>query len=326
MSVADTEGRIIKVICEHFLNNDAEALTIQLVSERVGISRQAFHKNYLHLKPFITGHRAIDELLIREGVDASKVILQTQKLVRNLESEVKLLKSTEDARFREFEGNLLTSLMQSDVLTHRAKELTKELKRKSLHVELLKRQVTELELDQALDLQASSNPLLPARDDDERIQLFKPNLSEALSHFSESQDIEAYLKLKHEALDKMQHKILKILKHGTIRVVVFQERYLCSFDKFVERFFARPSSSVLVINLPLFTRVETKEFLRSLHGASPLEVYCPHCDSEAVTKAQHGFMFKQVPEFERKAAIKEPYPAITDGYDKVTIFRIAQGD
>lgn len=326
MSVADTEGRIIKAICEHFLSDDPDVLTIQLVSERVGISRQAFHKNYLHLKPFVTGQRSIDELLIREGVDTSKVILQTQKLVRNLESEIKLLKSTEDARFRDFEGSLLTSLMQSDVLTHRAKELTKELKRKSLHVELLKRKVTELELDQALDLQASSNTLLPVRDDDERVQVFKPNVSEALSHFSESQDVEAYLKLKQEALDKMQHKILKILKHGTIRVVVFQERYLCSFDKFVERIFSRSSSSVLVINLPLYSRVEMREFLRSLQGAMPLEVYAPHCDSEAVIKAQHGFMFNQVPGFELKAAAKEPYPAISDGYDKVTVFRIAQGD
>lgn len=326
MSTSETEDRIISVICDHFLSGSAEKLTILSVSEQAGISRQAFHKNYLHLKPFITGGRAVDELLIRQGVDTSKVILQTQKLVRNLESELERLRSTEDARFRDFEGSLLTSLMQSDILTHRAKELTAELRKKAIHVELLKRQLTEMELEQALGHDTPSTAFVPARTKDDLVQTFKPNLSEAVARFSETQDVEAYSTLKCHALVKMQQKILRVLKQGTVRVAVFQERYLCSFEKFVDRYFSNCPSSVLVINLPLYSRVEIREFLRTLQGATPLEVYVPHCDSEAVINAQRGFLFKHVPYFEFNALSKEPLPTIFDGYDRVTVFRITQGE
>lgn len=326
MSVSDTESRIIAVICDHFLSGDLEKLTILLVAKRVGISRQAFHKNYLHLKPFITGQRPIDELLLRQDADLPKVILQTQKLVRGLETELAQFKSMEESRFRDFEDNLLTSLMQSDILTHRAKELTAELRKKTLHVELLKRQVTEMELEQALSLDVPRAALLPARSREDLVQVFKPNLSEAITRFSDTGDFDEYTMLKQRALESMQKKILKVLKHGIIRVVVFQERYLCSFDKFVKRYFANSSSSVLVINLPVYSRVEVREFLRALKGANPIEVCVPHCESEAVINAQRGFMFNHVPEFEFKALSKEPLPTIFDGYDKVTVFRIAQGE
>lgn len=326
MSISDTEERIISVICNHVLNGVKEKLTIALVSDRVGISRQAFYKNYLHLKPYVTGKRAIDDLLLRQGIDSSKVILQTQKLVRDLESELADLRSTQDARFQDFENNLLTSLMHSDILTHRTKELTAELRKKAMHVELLKRQITEMELEKVLDDKASSTTLPLVHSKGAVVQLFKPNLSDAATSFSTDHDAEAYTALKHRAIEAMQQKILKVLKHGTIRVVVFQERYLCSFEKFIKRNFSNCSSSILVINLPLYSRIKVAEFLQALKGATPLEVYVPHCDSEAVINAQRGFLFGHIPDFEFKALSKEPLPTIFDGYDKVTVFRITQGE
>lgn len=326
MSISETEERITSVICNHFLEGEQDKLTVNLVSARAGISRQAFHKNYLHLKPYITGQRAIDELLLRQGVDTSKVIIQSQKLLRELESELSALKAAQKSRFAEFEDNIYTSLMRSDILTHRAKELTDELRKKALHVELLKRQVSEMEAEQVLYAQGRDATPPPVLDKNILVQVFKPDMTAAFSNISTENNVESYTDLKYRAVEAMQRKILKVLKHGTIRVIIFQERYLCSFDKFVDRYFSKASASLVIINLPLTSRLEVREFISALKGALPLEIYVAHCDSDAVINAQRGFMFGHVPEFEFKALAKESLPTIYDGYDKVTVFKIKQGD
>jgi hypothetical protein len=297
-----------------------------VVSERAGISRQAFHKNYLHLKPFITGQRKVDELLLRQGVDTSKVILQTQKLLRDVEAELQEVRSSQDARFEQFENNILTSLMTSDILTHRAKELTAALRKKALHIEVLKRELDEKEVELTL-ANSSSEPLPPpVRSKNLDIHVFKPDLAAAIADFATDSDPDAYLALKDKAINAMQQKVLKILRHGTIRVVVFQELYLCSFEKFIDRNFSKNSMSIVIINLPIYSRIDLKEFIKVLKGAVPLELYAPHCESEAVINAQRGFLFRNIPEFEFKASARESLPTIHDGYDRVTIFRVAQGD
>ena len=325
MSASETEERITAIICDHFLTGSKEKLTVSSVSERAGISRQAFHKTYLHLKPFITGHRNVDELLLRQGIDPFKIILQTQNLVRNLQSELAEVKSTQAKNFEEFENSIVTSLMSSDIMTHRAKELTAELRKKALHVEMLKRELTEKEVELTLlTVGSPSSPPVLAKDVD--IQVFKPDMAVALADFSSSKDREAYMARKEKAIAAMQHRVLKVLRQGKIKVAIFQERYLCSLDTFVKRNFSKSKVSVVVINLPLCSRFEIREFAQALKGASPLVIYVPYCDSNAVINAQRGFQFGHIPEFEFKATGREPLPTIQDGYDKVTVFRIEQGD
>lgn len=326
MSITDTEERIISVICDHFLSGERDKLTIALVSERAGISRQAFHKNYLHLKPFITGQRNIDELLLRQGMDASKIILQSQKLLRGLEVDLQEVRSLEVARFAEFESNILTSLMTSDILTHRAKELTAALRKKALHVELLKRKLDEKEVELALASTNSDSLPSPVRSKNPNVHIFKPDLAAAMASFATNSDPEAYIALKDKAINTMQQKVLKLFRKGTIRVILFQERYLCSFEKFIERNFSTNSTSVAVVNLPIYSRIDLREFAQALKGALPLELHTSHCESEAIINAQRGFLFRNIPEFEFRASAREPLPTIHDGYDRVTVFRVAQGD
>ncbi|SEJ95610.1 hypothetical protein [Pseudomonas sp. NFR16] len=326
MSASDTEERIIAIICDHFLSGGKEKLTVSSVSERAGISRQAFHKSYLHLKPFVTGQRTVDDLLLRQGSNPFKVILQMQNLVRNLQSELEEVRSGQSAKFEDFERNIVTSLMSSDILTHRAKELTAELRKKALHVELLKRELTEKEVELTLATAGSQSSAPPALAKNIMVQVFKPDMTAALADFSSSKDKQAYLAHKEKAIAAMQLRVLKVLRQGTIRVVIFQERFLCSLDTFVERNFSKNSASVVVINLPLYSRLEIRDFTRALKGATPLEIYVPHCDSDAVINAQRGFQFGQIPDFEFKAVGREPLPTIQDGYDKVTVFRVEQGD
>lgn len=326
VSVSDTEERIITVIRDHFLSGTKEKLTVGIVSERAGISRQAFHKNYLHLKGFITGQRTVDELLLRQGIDASKVILQTQKLVRELESELQDVLSRQDARFKEFENNIITSLMTSDILTHRAKELTAELRKKALHVEKLKRELDEKEVELSLIIANTGSHPQPVLGKKVDVHVFKPDLTIAVANLPSANDKESYIVLKRKAIDAMQQKVLRLLKKGAINVIIFQERYLCSFEKFIDRYCSKRDESLVVINLPIYSRIEIKEFIQALKGAVPLQLYVPYCDSEAVINAQRAFLFRNVPEFEFKAMAKEPLPTIYDGYDKVTVFRIVQGD
>lgn len=326
MSITDTEERIISVICDHFLSGERDKLTIALVSERAGISRQAFHKNYLHLKPFITGQRNIDELLLRQGMDASKIILQSQKLLRGLEVDLQEVRSLEVARFAEFESNILTSLMTSDILTHRAKELTAALRKKALHVELLKRKLDEKEVELALASTNSDSLPSPVRSKNPNVHIFKPDLAAAMASFATNSDPEAYIALKDKAINTMQQKVLKLFRKGTIRVILFQERYLCSFEKFIDRNFSTNSTSVAVVNLPIYSRIDLREFAQALKGALPLELHTSHCESEAIINAQRGFLFRNIPEFEFRASAREPLPTIHDGYDRVTVFRVAQGD
>ncbi|AVF54847.1 hypothetical protein NP856_16890 [Pseudomonas sp. 17391] len=326
MSTADTEERLVSVICEYFLSGQKEKLTINTVCERASISRQAFNKNYKHLKPFINGQRKVDELLLRQDMDAQKVIVQSQKLVRDLEIELQELRTSEFARFAEFENNVFSSFMTSDVLTHRAKQLTVELRKKALHVELLKRELDAKDVELALAHAHHEPPPPSKRAKNSDIHIFKPDLATAIASFSAESDQEAYLALKVKAVNAMQQKLLKLLRQGTIRVVVFQERYLCSFEKFIERNFSKNDESVAVVNLPLSSRMDIREFVQVLKGAVPLELYTSHCDSEATINAQRAFLFQGVPEFEFKALSRESLPTIQDGYDKVTIFRVVQGD
>lgn len=297
------------------------------MSKAAGISRQAFHKNYLHLKPYLSGHKKVDELLLNSGVEASKIVLQSNALVRRLQSELEEIKSSEQDRYREFESSVYTTLMNGDVLTHRAKELTSTLKKKAIHNEILKREL--LELEARVSLHVDEAPKLeppPAKPRNASIQSFKPNLASAFSKYSASQDVSEYLQEKQDALDRMLEKVSRLLRQGRSNVTVFQDRYLCSFDKFVEREFVNRHESMIVICLPLATRADIRSFVGKLKGFSSLHLYVPFCESEAVIKGQRRFLLDKVPDIEVAPFAKEPLPTIYDGFDRVIAFKVTQGD
>lgn len=326
MSVAETERKLVSVICEHYLSGSPDKLTIVGVSKKVGISRQAFHKNYMHLKPYINGQLRVDELLLREGVDTAKIIVEYQRLVRELQAEIENIRSSQAKEFKRFESTVLTSLMNGDFLMHRAAQLTTALKQKSLHNEILKIKLLEREVDAVLTEESARKIPEPAIHPLHTCEKLKPDMVGVVSKISRDQDSEDYLKCKKQAIDAMRNKLLKILRQGNIRVVIFQERYLCSFDKFCERLMVGALESVVAVNLPLAFRQELKVFVSGLVGARPLELFVPFCESEAIINAQRAFLFGQIPGFEFKDFNRESLPTIYDGFDRVTVFRVALGD
>ncbi|SDI94818.1 hypothetical protein [Pseudomonas abietaniphila] len=325
MEPQGTEAKIIKIICDHYLSGARERLTIGEVSARANISRQAFHKTYIHLKPFLTGTRNIDELLLGNEAELGRALLKSQKLIRETQAELDEVRAGYMSEFKRLEANLVTTLMNGDVLIHHSKELTSQLKKKALHNEILKRQVDEKEIELSLTkLSGSKSPLPPIKDFIvDRLQV---DLRAAFTRFSETQDLDEYYANKTDAVTKVKDKLVRVLKKGVIRVVIFQDRFISSFEKFVVKNFSVPTESVIIVQLPLASRSEIRNFIHGLVGAKPLDLFVPYCASEPVIKAQRGFSFGDVPEAEFRSFSKEPMPTIQDGFDNLCIFQIEQGD
>lgn len=325
MAVESTEQKIKKIICDHYLSGSPDRLTVGEVSARANISRQAFHKSYLHLKPYITGARNVDELLLGDPAEADKTILQCQKLVRESQAELRSVKEGHQREYKQLEDNLVTTLMNGDVLIHHSRELTNELKKKALHNEILKRQLLEKELELS-GVREQARDVKPVVDSESVIVRLQADIREALTKYSETQDLAGYYYDKAASIVRVKEKLQRILKKGVIKVVIFQNRFICSFDKFIERNFSASDGSLVVVDLPLAARSEIRDFVRGLADARSLEIYVPYCDSEAVIKAQRGFSFGQIPVAEFRSFDKEPLPTIQDGFDSVVVYRIAQGD
>lgn len=325
MVVHDTEKRIIQVVCEHYLSGATQRLTINAVCERVGISRQAFHKSYLHLKPYINGLKDIDELLLGSGGEADKTILQCQKLIRELRHQLSIVKDSHEKELKSVENDFVTTLMNGDVLIHRSRELTNELKKKALHNEILKRQLVEKEIE-LLRVDSEKRNSRVSLAEELHVMKLQVDLGKALANFSINGNVDEYYNIKSQSVARVKDKLGRVLKSGIVRVVLFQDRFLCSFDRFVEQVSAVSTESFVAVSLPLASRSELRDFIRGLTDARLLELHVPYCESEAIVKAQRGFSFSKIPEFEFRSFNKEPLPAILDGFDKVVIYKISQGD
>lgn len=324
MTAVNTEQRLKKIICDHYLSGSLERLTMIEVCARAEISRQAFHKTYSHLKPYLTGARNVDELLVGDQSDASKTIIQCQKLVREAQAELRYVKENQQKEHQKLEENLLTTLMNGDVLIHHSRELTNELKKKALHNEILKRNLLEKELELS-ESRGLSNAVKQQSKPESMIMKFQLDTRDAVARYSETQDLAGYYGDKALAVTKLKEKLQKFLKKGVIRVVIFQNRFISSFDKFLEKNF-HTADAVVVIDLPLASRSEIRDFVRGLVDARPLEIFVPYCDSEATIKAQRGFLYGQIPVPEFRSFDKEPLPSIHDGFDRLVVSKIAQGD
>lgn len=325
MGAETTEQRLKKIICDHYLSGAVSRLKILELCKRAGISRQSFHKSYLHLKPYLTGARNVDELLVGDQADAGKTILQCQKLVRESQAELKSLKNGHQKVYKELEENLITTLMSGDVLIHHSRELTNELKKKALHNEILKRQLLEREVEITGSLEKTPE-VKPVPRSESLISILKADLREAGEKYSDSQDLPAYYANKAVVISKLKEKLQRILKKGVVRVVLFQNRFISSFDKFVDKNFSPADDAVVIVELPLAARAEIRDFIRGLTDARPLEIYVPYCDSEATTNAQRGFSYGHIPGPELRSFDKEPFSTIQDGFERVVVYIIAQGD
>lgn len=325
-----TEQKLIKVIAEHYLNNGIGKLTISSVSEKAGISRQSFNSYYKHLKPYVSGERQIGELLREgDGENNNFLLVKGQKKISELQNELQQIQEKHTKELEDVKARYITSLMNNDITLKETDEVRLTLEKQALHNEQLLNQKKSLEQELML-LKARSYNLQTSGEngsnDVGEVILVDPDLSSVFSNYEKTKDIDVLEDEKEVILEKIIKKINKFCMLDGTEVVIFIERYISNFDKFVKSYNATGNGARVLVRLPIFTRTELQIFISKITPIRPVTVYVPYCESETIIKAQHKFIFRDVPDYEIQAADKYVMPSIKDGFEKLVIYRVKQGD
>ena len=329
MSAKDTEQKLIRVIAEHYLERGEGKLTIQVASERAGISRQSFHRKYDHLKSYVLGKRPIEEL-IKGGMDDVRGLLgKCQIRVRELQEELGHLRAEHDAAIERERESYITTLMNSDITLRNNDQVRDTLEKQALHNEVLVKEIQRLELEltaaRSRDLSLSAKVQMAGRPDAEVIGI-EPDLTAAFEIYSRTKDQDSFEDHKDKALEQTLKRLNKLCQHDGAAVILFVDRYLSSFRKYVDNYREGRLGKTIIVRMPLFNRIELKLLSGKLPEGTPVAIHVPFCASEAVIKAQRKFLFRDVPDIELDAADKMALPLIQDGYVEVTVFNVKQGD
>jgi AcrR family transcriptional regulator len=329
MSESQTEEKLIKAISNHHLGEGNKRLTIQMVSESVGISRQAFNRYYKHLKPYVLGKRPIGELLKNETSDLTALIASCQNRIRELQDEVKRLLDERDAHLEGVRQGYITTLMCGDITLNSHNEIRTRLEKQALHNEVLVRdkRLIEAELTAAMARETElSRQLSAGSAATGDIVALTPDLTEALRHFVRTGDIGAFEVAKDAAMENLLKKINTLCRPGGVKVVLVVDRYLINFEKHVDRVRVQLPGTVAIVRTPILSRPELKMFAGKIMSATSISVHFPVSSSESVSKAQRHFLFRNVPSRETEAADRMSAPTVQDGFEEVLMVRVRQGE
>lgn len=320
----NTEKKLIEAIADHKLNNTKDKLTIQLLCLEVGISRQSFNKYYNHLKPYVKGDRAIEELLISNELDVPKRLEESQELARTLRKELEMFEAKSDRKLRSALDSIVTTLMDNDITIHDSNEIRKTMEQQAMQNDLLVRRNTRLEHELSLcqsRMIQSKEGLSSKLGTSKTKYIFEPDMQDAYAKLLKTNDYECFEEDKYRAVLEVVKQVTKAVKIDDVIVVIFVERYLSSFDKFVENYPEDEDIQYLYVRLPIYNKIELKLFAKNI-GYPNIEVYVPYIDSVSLRKAQRSFLFRNIPNFEFESADTMSFPSIEDGYDSVTIGRV----
>lgn len=323
----ETERRLVRVISEHYLEGREGKLTIQVASIKAGISRQAFHRFYGHLKPYVLGQRSVGELLSTETIDLRSMLINSQERIKNLQAQVQQLKGEREGFAESVRLSYITTLMNSDLALHNAAQFRDVVEKQSLHAEKLVKDVQRLNAELTLaKAQVGTNIHNSGSNVTADIVSLNPELSTTFRNYFKSDNVDALEDEKAGVISKKLARLYKLCESGAPTVFVFIDRYLSSFEKYVIRIRARQIENAIAIRLPMFNSTEIKMALKKLPSRARVILHVPVCFSEAVIKAQRKFLFKEIPELEFEAADKMTFPQIRDGYFEVNFCRVDQGD
>lgn len=329
MGTKSTEQKLIRVIAEHHLEGCVGKLTIQVASDRAGITRQAFNRNYSHLKPYVLGKRPVEELLSGSEEDVRGLLAKCQSRVRDLRQELENQCIGQEKAIVAVRDTYITTLMNSDIALKNSNEIRETLEKQALHNDILVRENQRLKLEvatvKARDAVLAEKAQRSARSIAEVITM-EPDLGTVFRKYFAHQDHTSFEEEKDAAIDHMLKKVNKLCQVGGANVVLFVDCYLSGFRKYAENFFLGRDGKVLLVRVPIFSRVELKLFAGKIKAGTPVAIRMPFCASESIIKAQRKFLFRDVPEIEFAAADKMLPPPIQDGYQEVLVFQVKQGD
>ncbi|MCI1035840.1 hypothetical protein [Pseudomonas putida] len=326
MNVNATRAKLVTIISEHHFSLPGKKLGIAELSERAGITRQAFNRYYADLKDYAWGTKPVTDLLDESSPKATDLLAQSHLKLVELNDEVE----TQQARFEKekekLRNSLITSLMNGDIVRFNANEIRHTLQKQLLHNEQLVRQIDELKLEaikadqaKAAGNQSSAQPRI------NKIAL-EANLINAFAALHKNEDFDAYETHKSNAVAEVLEKVNNLARTSDSTVVIFIERYLSSFQKFVDDFRLSGTSQAIIVRLPIASRTELKSWIAKVIKPTPVHVHFPTCDAAATVKAQRAFHFRGIPEQELYAADQFPTVAMDPSMDALCIFRVRQGD
>ncbi|MGY2257775.1 hypothetical protein [Pseudomonas sp. SDO55104_S430] len=325
MSPPDTRSLLVELLKQHQLENGLIKLGIAELSMRAGITRQAFNRYYSDLKPYCQG-QSIAQLLADNPTTAKDFIAKRESEVDELREEIRLLKIQHQKDIEQAVNKHVTSLMCNDIFAFEANEVSTLLVKQSQHNEMLKRQLTQMELKVARGhiVDASSELTHEQRSvkSQKNFLVFPLDLTKAQTEYQKTQDFDTFEDNKEAEIQNIVNTIKKLPDHESIEMHLFQERYISSFEDFTHSLSAKFDKLVISMRLPMFEKTDIGLLLNDLKTVSRISIHVPYVQSEAIAAANRKFMFRGVPLEEFTDADKASTPQITWGFDEVHIYRV----
>lgn len=321
----DTEQRILKIIAKHAIEHPGKKIGKAALAAAVGITRQALHRYYSHLNPYITGEKHSSEVLADE---AKEEIFSTGfKKLNLLESELASIKAEMEEKVGLIKSEYITSLMKSDLSLHDADGLRARLEAQSLHNGVLINKIKSLEAQLTAARLDSKEIIRPSSLGLGQLNIFDINLKNIFEQYQVHCD---KVKLDGDKVRLVQEAISRAEKNGYLKgatLVLFIDRYICSFNKFCEDFRMQRNGIFVIVRCPIFSFLQLKSLiLAKLDIDTAVKVFFPWCDTESVIKAQRAFYFSNVPSHEIALADKLPNLVIPDQrVNEMVLYRVKQG-
>jgi ACT domain-containing protein len=316
--MTDTRKKIIQIIINRTVAGEIEKLKINDISEMVGISRQAFHRFYSDLKPYLDGSRSAIDLVIEDN-DLKVALVHAHATIAKLRTEIEKIKIEHSKKLRNEIKNHTTTLQNNDLAIFDANEVRINAERQMLQIDEYKQMISHLKSQLAVaasNIQPSSLPQIKSKHLAYDLNLGSPSDTSPIDH-------EAFEDLKDRELDRIARRI-NSLQHKNICIILFIEKYICQFSEFVEKWPA-PAENMLfcIVRCPLFSLPEIKAaFLAKIKTPHTYRIFIPTSESSANVLANRAFFFRNVPLEELRAADTADHLYLQKGIDQVTYFDI----
>lgn len=306
----DTRKRLIKLIVQGHTESPSNKLLITDICDRANITRQAFNRYYSDLKPYVKNDKPLSDLLSELDEQSDGEVLDNfHRKIDELQKEISRLNESHKREIKHLENRLTTTLMNDDITLFNSEELRIRLDKQSLHNNKLIKEITNLETE--LTITKSQAQTTPHKNLVADFKVIEEDLAPTFKKYTAKKDIDLFENEKDAAIEKVIQSVNKLCDNKTI-VVVFIDRYFCSFEKFVNNYTFSSQSPHLFVRLPIHTRAELRIALNKFSNKATIKLYMPYADSDITLKAQRQFYFNKVPDIELESANKAYLPTMSD--------------
>lgn len=330
MEPNETRLKLIDIIADHQASYPSQKLPTGELSQRAGISRQAFSRYYSDLKDYASGKKPIGDLLANvSSVRTIELLNQHQATLRTAQQKLARVEEQYNDEMKKEMELYVTSLMMNDISMHGANEIRVTLEKQTLYNMELKKQLSHMEIELARAKQASMFSPNSRGDgtglNTEKVKV-EVDLAKAFATYVSTKSLDEFEDLKDIAVASALRSINKLAAEKRCNIVIFSERYISRFKLFFEKYHSTEPGLTIVVRLPIFDRSEMRAFLSKLAPSHSISLYIPYCESQSEINAQRGFYFGEVSKPEIEAADNSDTFLINQGFHKIVHFKVKQGE